>query len=136
MNVTSQNSTSQNPSTGVPFEADALEMPVDIAVSGMPSQDAQPALPLEQVATTEVKKIRYRAKPKFTFPIPVKVVLIDLDGTLLDTVGDIITAANLMRNTLGFQPLEAGVIRNFVGKGISNLVAKTLKDTVDRKSVV
>jgi phosphoglycolate phosphatase len=106
-----------NPRTGAEFEADMPE-------------DAQPALVSEQQPIAEAKKIRYRAKPKFSFPIPVKVVLIDLDGTLLDTVGDIIHAANLMRGTLGFQPLDAAVIRNFVGKGITNLVAKTLKDAV------
>lgn len=106
-------------STGAAFEADALEMPVDI---GSPA-DA-PANPVE------LKKIRYRAKPKFTFPIHAKAVLLDLDGTLLDTVGDIIAAANMMRGTLGFAPLDAAVIRNFVGKGIANLVAKTLKDAV------
>jgi phosphoglycolate phosphatase len=93
-------------------------------------ENAQPTLASEQQPIAEAKKIRYRAKPKFTFPIPVKVVLIDLDGTLIDTVGDIIHAANLMRGTLGFQPLDAALIRNFVGKGITNLVAKTLKDAV------
>jgi phosphoglycolate phosphatase len=108
---------SPNPSTGADFEA---EMP----------EDVQPTLASEPQPIAEAKKIRYRAKPKFSFPIPVKVVLIDLDGTLLDTVGDIIHAANLMRGTLGFQPLDATVIRNFVGKGITNLVAKTLKDAV------
>ena len=121
-----------NASAGADLEPDALKMPVAIAVSGMPPADARPDLLVEQAATapTEVKKVRYRAKPKFTFPIAVKVVLLDLDGTLLDTIGDIISAANLMRGTLGFQPLESGVIRNFVGKGIVNLVAKTLKDAV------
>lgn len=78
----------------------------------------------------DAKKIRYRAKPKFAFPIQARVVLLDLDGTLLDTVGDLIAAANMMRATIGFPPLDAAVIRNFVGKGISNLVAKTLKDAV------
>ncbi len=110
-----------NSNAGEAFGAAALKMPVDIAVSGMPPELGAPVEP---------KKIRYRAKPKFSFPIPLKVVMLDLDGTLLDTVGDIIAAANLMRGTLGFQPLEAAVIRNFVGKGITNLVAKTLKDTV------
>ncbi len=125
-----------NPSAGGNLEPDALKVPVDIAVSGMPPEDihsgglAELAAPVMPAAPVETKKIRYRAKPKFTFPIAIKVVLVDLDGTLLDTVGDIISAANLMRSTLGFQPLEAGVIRNFVGKGITNLVAKTLKDAV------
>ncbi len=115
------------------LQAGGLETHFDSAVSGMPPEDQPAALSLEVAALTtapDVKKIRYRAKPKFSFPIPLKVVLIDLDGTMLDTVGDIIAAANAMRGTLGFQPLEADVIRNFVGKGITNLVAKTLKDCV------
>ena len=121
---------SPNPSIDVPFEPDALEMPVDNAVSSTLPEDQLADLPIEDVPAAEVKKVRYRAKPKFSFPIPLKVVLIDLDGTLLDTVGDIIAAANAMRGTLGFLPLDATVIRNFVGKGITNLVAKTLKDCV------
>ncbi len=119
-----------NSNTDAVFEASGLKMPVDIAATDILPEDPQPALSSEAHTPVEVKKVRYRAKPKFSFPIPLKVVLIDLDGTLLDTVGDIIHAANLMRGTLGFQPLDATVIRNFVGKGIPNLVAKTLSDAV------
>ena len=125
-----------NTNTDAAFEADRLEAPVDITVTDILPEDAQPALSSEAPTPVEVKKVRYRAKPKFSFPIPLKVVLIDLDGTLLDTVGDIIHAANLMRGTLGFQPLEAAVIRNFVGKGIPNLVAKTLNDAVGEGQVL
>ncbi len=92
------------------------------APSSAPSEDgAAPEAP---------KKIRYRAKPKFALPTHAKAILIDLDGTLLDTAGDIIAAANKMRGTFGFAPLEASVIKNFIGKGIANLVAKTLQDAV------
>ena len=108
---------SANSSIDGDFEANIIE-------DALPEPISFPSI------SAEVKKIRYRAKPKFAFPIPLKVVLIDLDGTLLDTVGDIITAANLMRATFGFAPLEAAVIRHFVGKGIANLVAKTLQDAV------
>jgi len=119
----SQQADASSSSTGAASEADALEMPVDAcspadAISGVAPGAAEP------------KKIRYRAKPKFSFPLHARAVLLDLDGTLLDTVGDIIAAANMMRATLGFAPLEAAVIRNFVGKGIANLVARTLKDAV------
>ena len=99
---------------------DALETPVDISVLG----DG----PLENAVA--IKKIRFRAKPKFTFPLSLKAVLIDLDGTLLNTVGDISKAANMMRASLGFAPLEPALIRTFVGKGIANLVSKSLKDAV------
>ena len=99
----------------------AVEMPVDIG------SQAGVQANVEGVA----KKPKLRAKPKFSFPIPIKAVLLDLDGTLLDTVGDIAAAANMMRASLGFAPLDPGLIKTFVGKGIANLVAKTLKDTVE-----
>lgn len=109
-----------NSSAGAPSGGDALETRVDIG--------AQPDALAENAAA--VKKPRLRAKPKFAFPLPLKAVLLDLDGTLLDTVSDIATAANMMRASLGFAPLDAALIRTFVGKGIANLVAKTLKDAV------
>lgn len=109
-----------NSSVGaVPSEV-ALETRVDIGVQGDAPADA------EVVA----KKPKLRAKPKFAFPIPLKAVLLDLDGTLIDTVGDIATAANMMRAALGFAPLDPALIKTYVGKGIANLVAKTLKDAV------
>ena len=78
----------------------------------------------------EPKKIRYRAKPKFKFPVPVRAVLFDLDGTLLDTAADIVTAANRMRASFGFAPLAAETIQSFIGRGIPHLVGMTLKDAV------
>lgn len=77
-----------------------------------------------------VKKIRLRAKPKFTFPIPIRAIGFDLDGTLLDTASDIAQAANNMRAAFGFAPLPFEVIRGYIGKGIPNLVAKVLRDAV------
>jgi phosphoglycolate phosphatase len=116
-----EDSVEANTSTGAAIEAEV-------------SEDARSALGSDVVpseASAEApKKIRYRAKPKFSFPIHAKAILIDFDGTLLDTAGDIVAAANKMRGTLGFAPLEAAIIKNFIGKGIPNLVAKTLKDAV------
>jgi len=67
------------------------------------------------------------------FPLPVKAVLIDLDGTLLDTIPDLAVAANLMLDALGRPPLDAELIRTFVGKGIPNLVKRTLAGNVSGK---
>ena len=100
----------------------------DIAVETPVAIDSAADVPLE--VAVAVKKPKFRAKPKFSFPIPIKAVLLDLDGTLLDTAGDIAAAANMMRASLGFAPLETALIKTFVGKGIANLVAKTLKDAV------
>lgn len=60
------------------------------------------------------------------FPLRVKAVTIDLDGTLLDTIPDLAVAANLMLAELGRPPLGVELIRTFVGKGISRLVERTL----------
>ena len=107
-------------STGAAAGGIAVETPVDIGFQADALADAG----------VVVKKPKLRAKPKFSFPIPLKAVLLDLDGTLLETVGDIATAANMMRASFGFAPLDPAVIKTYVGKGIANLVAKTLKDAV------
>ena len=44
--------------------------------------------------------------------------MIDLDGTLLDTIRDLAAATNLMLEHLGHAPLPLEVVRTFVGKGI------------------
>ena len=61
------------------------------------------------------------------FPLPIKAVTIDLDGTLLDTIPDLAAASNMMLAELGFEPLEEARIRTFVGKGIARLVERTLE---------
>jgi len=64
--------------------------------------------------------------PLINFPLPVKAVMIDLDGTLLDTVKDLAAAVNLMLKQLGRPPLDEELVRTFVGKGIPNLVKRAL----------
>ena len=66
-----------------------------------------------------------------SFPLPVKAVTIDLDGTLLDTVSDLAAAANMMLAELERPPLAEAQIRTFVGKGIVNLVQRTLAGHID-----
>lgn len=60
------------------------------------------------------------------FPLRVKGVIIDLDGTLLDTIPDLAAAANSMLDELRRPALDIELIRTFVGKGLSNLVERTL----------
>jgi phosphoglycolate phosphatase len=70
---------------------------------------------------------------KFTLPLPVRAVMIDLDGTLLDTIPDLAAAANMMLKELGRPALPEATIRNFVGKGINNLIERTLTGSMDGK---
>lgn len=52
--------------------------------------------------------------------------LIDLDGTLLDTVPDITHAINAMLADLDERPLTEALISTFIGKGTENLVKRVL----------
>ncbi|MBL8510240.1 MAG: phosphoglycolate phosphatase [Betaproteobacteria bacterium] len=104
-----------------PTDADLLEDATETQAESGAEPDGAPKEP---------RKIRYRAKPKHPLPVAAKAIVLDLDGTLADTAGDLITAVNKMRAALGFAPLEALVVKNFIGKGIANLVSKSLKDAV------
>lgn len=61
-----------------------------------------------------------------SFPLAVKAVMIDLDGTLLDTAPDIAEAAQRMLRDLGMPPVDLAKIRSFIGNGIANLVKRAL----------
>lgn len=61
-----------------------------------------------------------------------RAVLVDLDGTLLDTAPDLANAANAMLAELGLSSLPAAMIRDFVGKGIDNLVLRSLQASAGR----
>ncbi|HXV12080.1 MAG TPA: phosphoglycolate phosphatase [Burkholderiales bacterium] len=65
------------------------------------------------------------------FPLRVKAVTIDLDGTLADSVPDLAVAANLMQRELGRPELPQSLIRTFVGKGIPRLVERVLAGALD-----
>ena len=63
--------------------------------------------------------------------VAVKAVLLDLDGTLLDTVLDLHAAANGMLSDLGRPPVAIEDIRAYVGRGIPNLVKRVLAGNLE-----
>ncbi len=60
----------------------------------------------------------------------VAAVMIDLDGTLLDTIADLAAAAERMLLALRLRACTLEQIRSFVGKGIPNLVERCLQASV------
>ena len=56
--------------------------------------------------------------------IPLKAVLFDLDGTLLDSLADIADAMNTVLTKLGFPTHPLGAYRYFVGDGVPLLVQR------------
>ena len=55
-----------------------------------------------------------------------RAVLVDLDGTLIDTAPDIAAAANATLASLGLAALEIAQVRSFIGEGIAVLVRRSL----------
>ncbi len=68
------------------------------------------------------------------FPLAIKAVVIDLDGTLLDTAPDIAEAAQRMLRDLEMPPVDLAKIRSFIGNGISNLVKRALTGEMHGKA--
>lgn len=60
-----------------------------------------------------------------------KAALFDLDGTLLDTAPDLALAANAMRAHYGMPLLREDVLTSFVGKGMENLVRRSLAGALE-----
>ncbi|WP_051361553.1 phosphoglycolate phosphatase [Burkholderia sp. WSM2230] len=54
-------------------------------------------------------------------------VLIDLDGTMVHTAPDIVEAASRMLADFGHAPLPFDTVSGFIGKGVPNLVRRTLE---------
>jgi len=60
-----------------------------------------------------------------------RAVLIDLDGTLLDTVADLAAAVDAMLVELGRAPVGEPAVRTYVGKGARVLVRRALAGSLD-----
>jgi phosphoglycolate phosphatase len=59
-------------------------------------------------------------------PLPIKAVVIDLDGTLLDTAPDLADAAMAMAADLGLPPIDLDTVKTYIGNGVSRLVKRVL----------
>ena len=55
-----------------------------------------------------------------------KLVIFDLDGTLLDTIADLAESANYALKQLGYPTHPVEVIRTYVGNGINKLLERSL----------
>jgi phosphoglycolate phosphatase len=60
-----------------------------------------------------------------------RAALIDLDGTLVDSVPDIASAVNAMRSELDRAPLAVEQVAGYIGKGADVLVHRVLTETLD-----
>jgi phosphoglycolate phosphatase len=61
-------------------------------------------------------------------PLAIRAVLLDLDGTLADTAGEIGVALNEMLAELGAQPMSLAAVTALIGRGVRSLVERALDD--------
>lgn len=59
-------------------------------------------------------------------PLPLKAVVIDLDGTLLHTAPDLAEAANRMLVEMGRAPVPVDVVMTYIGNGVDRLIKRVL----------
>ncbi len=67
----------------------------------------------------------------FTGPLAVKLVIIDLDGTLIDTAPDLTASANAMLEELGMPARGRATVATYIGNGISRFVKRALTGEMD-----
>ena len=58
--------------------------------------------------------------------LAIKAVVIDLDGTLLDTAPDLADSAMAMAADLGLPPITLDEVKTYIGNGVSRLVKRVL----------
>lgn len=61
----------------------------------------------------------------------IRAVLVDLDGTLLDTAHDLAAAVNRVHAELGLPARDAELVASFVGKGLPMLVRRALAGNLE-----
>jgi phosphoglycolate phosphatase len=69
------------------------------------------------------------------FTVAIEAAIIDLDGTMLDTMPDFTVAINGMLAELGLAPLGQASIEPLVGKGSENLIRSVLARDFDAATV-
>ncbi len=68
--------------------------------------------------------------------IPIDLLIFDLDGTLVDSLDDIVQSVNHTLAQLGFRPLQKQEIRGFVGDGIENLLIRSVESQAEASTAV
>jgi phosphoglycolate phosphatase len=57
-----------------------------------------------------------------------KAAIVDLDGTMVDTLGDFVVVLNRVLRELALPPIEGGFVKHAVGKGSEHLIRSTLQE--------
>jgi phosphoglycolate phosphatase len=56
----------------------------------------------------------------------IRLLIFDLDGTLIDSQADLVLSVNAMREQMGLPRLDTAVIVSYVGRGVASLIRRAL----------
>jgi phosphoglycolate phosphatase len=65
---------------------------------------------------------------RLALPADLHAAIVDLDGTMVDTVGDFVVALNGVLAELALPPIGQGFVEHTVGKGSEHLIRSTLRE--------
>lgn len=74
--------------------------------------------------------MKHNARQFLENKFKVKAVMVDLDGTLIDTAPEIALAANAMLDALNLSSLPVAKIQTFIGDGAAKLVERCMTETL------
>lgn len=57
-------------------------------------------------------------------------IIFDLDGTLIDSLDDLVIAVNHMRGEYGLSELSRETVKSYVGEGVKSLVQRATQDSI------
>ncbi len=60
-----------------------------------------------------------------------KIIIFDLDGTLLNTLEDLADSTNFALKSLGYPERSVEDVRNFVGNGVAKLIERAIPQGID-----
>jgi len=63
---------------------------------------------------------------RFTPPISIKAIVVDLDGTMLNTAPELAEAANRMLREMDYEPVAMETLAGYIGNGVGWLVKRAL----------
>ncbi len=75
---------------------------------------------------------QYQQKPIPRTSGNIDMVVFDMDGTVIDTSGDLVVTANEARDQMGLPPLSTQLIHSCVGDALLPLIEKLFHDAPDR----
>ncbi len=65
----------------------------------------------------------------------IRLLIFDLDGTLIDSKTDLVLSVNAMREQMGLPRLDTAVVVSYVGRGIATLIRRALGEGASHEEV-